>query len=368
MRSLAAMLLVLPLAFAAVTVTLSVQDGKLALKSVTWEAARSQLAKNYGENIVKGKLVLGDVLETSQEGSVVEKFNTTSSVLLKNSIIKRGQAKVIFTMVSNSKVAEISARVKGSALIALFYVRNMDINLVASINKVEESGNLTISGFVELPAPQITVKNLLKVMIPKLKKQISNMGLELVSIDYEVSGRRLPPISKATFKVIVKGTKNKILEALNGLGVPTSNLIQFINLNDTATRKVDGEADLNANLKRVNGQLLTSFSVKAKAVGSYLNTTAYLEVRNRLKPVLEKLNATQLLDYLVKTDRFSVVMSISVDNKVVSKATFSGIYLKNVKGLWELLKKLESENGIVFKVLCNGKAMTLAEAENACTS
>jgi len=368
MRSLAALLLVLPLAFAAVTVTLSVQDGKVALKSVTWEVARNQLAKNYGENIVKGKLILSDVLETSQGGSVTEKINTTSSALLKSSIVKRGQAKVIFTMLSNSKVAEISARVKGSALIALFYVRNMDINVVASIDKAKEAGNLTVNGFVELPAPQITVKNLLKVMIPKLKKQISSMGLELVSINYEISGRKLPPISKVTFKVVIKGSKNKILESLNSLGIPTSNLIRFINLNDTATRKVDGEADLTANLKRVNNQLLTSFSVKAKAVGSYVNTTAYLEVKNRLMPILEKLNAVQLLDYLMKTDHFSAVMSVGIDNKVSSKATFSGIYFKNEKGFWDLLKNLEKENNIVFKVLCNGKVLTPAEAERACTS
>ena len=366
MRSLAVLLIVLPLVFASVTVTLSVHDGKVSLQKIQAEASRSQLSSNYNKNVVKGTLTLSDKVYTEQN-AVNEEFSTSSNVLLKNSMIKRGQAKITFTIISNPKEIDISARLKGSALIALFYVRNMDVKVSAYINKAEGTGNVTVSGFVEMPAPQVTVKNLLKVMIPKLKKQVSEAGLELVKLDYKVSGRKMPPISKVEFELVVKGSKSKILNSLGNFGIPTSSITQFVNLNDTATRKIDGEADLSASLKRVNKHLYTSFSIKAKANGNYINTTAYNEIKMRLKPILKSLNATQMIDYLEKTDKFSMALTITTDEKVNTKATFNGIYFKNVKGFWELVMKLEKEKNINFQVLCNGKIVTPSQALTSCT-
>ncbi|NPA85119.1 MAG: hypothetical protein GXO07_03835 [Crenarchaeota archaeon] len=359
MKSSVAVLLMSSLALASALVTLILQGDRVVLKEVVVNGTEVPLS-GLGVNVANGSLALEDKL-MAEEGRVKELFKASSELLLKNSLIKRGQAKVVFSILNDPKVAELSARVRGSALIALFFVRNMDVVVKSYINKEEGYGNLTLSGFVELPAPKVTVQNLLKATIPKIEKQIEEMGLELVKLEYEVSGRKMPPVSKVTFEATVRGTKEKILNYVNGLGFAPSNMLNLFNLTDNVVRKIDGEALLTAKLKKIDNELMTLFTLKVSATGIYTNTTTYEEIKRRTEVLLRPLNATDLAQYLLPSDEFMMKLTLVASDRVRMNATLQGIAFKNVPEFWTLLKKIGESGNIHFKILCDGKVVALED-------
>ncbi len=363
MRNAVVLLLLVPVLFASATITFTVNDGKVYLTSA--KAVNTISNEKIANNLLKADLTISTNVENTKNG-VSEDMSLSSSALVKNSLIKRGWMDVTFNILSNKNSIDVNARMKGSALVALFFVRDMDVTAKTHIDKQKGTGEATVSGYVIFPAPQVTVKNLLKVMIPKLKKAVSEAGLKLVELKYEVSGKKVPPLSKVTFEIVVSGSKDKILKSLNVLGIPMTNITKILSLNDTVTRKVDGSAKVKVSLKRVGNVIASLFNVEARAHGTYLNTTVTNEIKKRLKVVLEYANAEEALKYLLPTDKASMKLEAKYQgSKYEVDATFNGVAFKNAKGFWEALKKIE-EKGAKVMVVCNGKTLPLEEALSTC--
>jgi len=366
LRSAVALLALSAMALAAATITLTVNDGKVALSKIVVEAEREKFPFQYGESLVSSQLVAVDKL-WGEGSSVKESFSTNSALTLSSSPLKKGRAEITLSITSDPTTVSLHSRIKGSVLVLFFYIRNMDIVLNSVINKQDNSGNLTIDGFAELPSPKVTVEKMLNTMIPKIKAGIEDLGLKVVELKYEVTGKSLPPTSKVKMYVILKGERDKIVESLNSLGIPTSELLNLINMNDTVVRKVNAQANLELSLKRSGKELFTEIRAKVRGEGVYLNDTVRYELRSRLEPVLKALNVTELEGYLLPTNNVTSSLTVNVTgNKVKANFVFTNVYFNNTEELWKTLKRIEDELGVNFEVLCSGKVYDIERAASSC--
>ncbi len=347
------------------TLQVSVQGNKIYLNKLV---ATKEYTGKLASNVIKSHLSL--ITSMKQEGNIViETFKSDGSSELKSSLIKRGRMQLDFAMSSNATSADLKLRVRGNVLVSLIYIRNSDLLILISINKNAKEGTVKINGFVSLATPVTTVKNLLKLQVPKIKENLKKNGVNVIKFDYKVTGKRLPPISKVELDIILKMKKKDLENILSKFGLDY--LLNYAEINDNVTRTITGSGTVNARVRTVTKNeipiFFTLMNFQGKATGKYLNTTVTQEIKNRIKLLSEILNISNIANYIGNVKSASSKFSLQYSKgKTSAVVTFNGVYLLNTKTVWNALYELSKKEGIKILVVCGKNVFTLKSPSVPC--
>ncbi|UXD22900.1 hypothetical protein IPA_09420 [Ignicoccus pacificus DSM 13166] len=367
-RVLVGLLLISMTIFAAnATVYLKVVNNKVELCKMEVKGTYSGTTIN--KNVLKSSLKLNSII-TEGNGVVKEKISTSGSSELKASLLKRGSLKLNFSLRSNATAADLGIRIRGSVLVSLIYVRNSDLKINIILNKNSEKGLVKITGFVGLTTPVTVVKNLLKVQVPKIKKQMEEHGVKIIKFDYKVTGKKVPPMTRVDVDIEVEVSKDSLKSALDNFGL--GYLTGYLEVKDNITRIITGNATALARVKSITvndiPEFFTTVTFKAEALGKYYNTTVVHELRNRLKFFNKILNITSISDYLLSTTKASSSVTANYEKgKASAIAQFQGVYFKDSPAFWKSVFDIAKKENVKVLVTCpSGSTKTLTAPTNPC--
>ena len=349
------------------TIKLKVDNAKVYLLELT--ARKSYITNSkLAENVIESNLMLESQI-SQKDGYVSESFSSSGKSEMKSSLLKRSNVNLDFSLLSNETSANIDLRLRGSLLVSLIYIRNSDLLISVSINKNKKEGELTLKGFVSLTTPVTTIKNLLKLQVPRIRSSFEKSGIKVVKLEYKVTGRKIPPMSTVKLNIVLLIKKSDLESLLDkfGLGYLTS----YLNITDNVTRTVTGHGYLRSTVKtiKVNGlpEFHTIISFKASAKGKYYNTTVVNELKNRLSILNKLLNLTNVSNYLGGISKSSMMLNLAyAKGKSSVDAKFNNLYFMNNKGFWQTIYEIAKKEGIRVLVLCNGQTMILNSPTPPC--
>ena len=307
-------------------------------------------------NVIKATNIINSTLYQAQ-CCVKENIILKGSSYVTNSLIKKGDIKGTISILSSKDKSEATVRVKGSLIVAFFFIRDSNIVIRLITNNVEKRGQLEIKGYVVLPAPKRTVQNLLKVYTKDIKNYLQKYGVK-VTINYSVKGKMIPPISRVDIDVKISGSKNNVLKIANSLGLKNYiNVINITKIKPSVIRKVIGSFRANAKLMNFEGKLTTYITLQGTLHGNYYNTTVPNEVAQRIKLLTKVIGTNTFSQYLIPSNRVSTnILNTIASNKVKVIITAKGIYFKNTTGFWKSIEDL-LKSGKISEVVCNGKVI-----------
>ncbi len=356
MRRVILALLLVTLALAKPTVIVYFTTNKTAV-ALTKIIVKGSIEENGGfGKVLKAINIINSTLYNAQ-CCVKEDIVARGNSYITNSLIKKGNLKGTISILSNKNVSEATLRVKGSLIVAFFFVRDSDITMKLITNNIKKEGTLEVKGYVVLPAPKRTVENLLKVYTRNIKNYLEKYGVK-VSIYYNVKGKLVPPISKVDIDIKVTGNKDNVLKIANSLGI--KNYINVFNITEYSSntiRKVKGSFTATAKLTRFEGRLTTFITLHGSLHGDYYNTTVNNEISRRIKLLTHIIGTTSISQYLMPTNKvITNVLNTVTGKKVELIINAKGILFKNTKGFWNAVEDL-LKNGKISEVICNGKVI-----------
>ena len=294
------------------------------------------------------------------ECCVEEKITVRGESYMTKSLIKKSNLKGTLSVLSEKNVTKLNLRVKGSLIVAFFFVRDSDIAVKLTINNKKGEGLMQVKGYVILPAPKKTVENLVKVYVNNIKSHLESYGVK-VNIAYKISGKMLPPLSRIDLNVTIKGNKENVMKLAESLGLKNYlGLNNIGNITSIGTRRISGTFTVKSTLVKYRGTLATRSTLSASVTGKYYNVTVTDEIKERLKVLLSAVGVKELTNYLLPTSKVEISAFNSVkDNHAKIVIHIKGLMFKNTKGFWNALEKLV-ESGKVSKIVvnCNGKEIT----------
>lgn len=357
MRKVALALLLATLALAKPTVIVYFTTNKttVALTKIIVKGTIEE-GGSFGK-VLKATNIINSTLYNAQ-CCVKEDIAVKGNSYIVNSLIKKGNLKGTISILSNKSVNEVTLRVKGSLIVAFFFVRDSDITVKLMTDNAKKEGTLEVKGYVVLPAPKKTVENLLKVYTKNIKNYLEKYGVK-VSIYYNVKGKMVPPITKVDIDIKVSGNKDNVLKIANSLGIKNYiNVFNITEYNTNAIRKVKGSFSATAKLTRFEGRLTTFITLHGTLHGNYYNTTVSNEISQRIKLLTHIIGTTPISQYLIPTNKVTTnIMSDVTGKKVELVVSAKGILFKNTKGFWNVIEDL-LKSGKISEVICNGKVVS----------
>ncbi|ALU12781.1 hypothetical protein EYM_07475 [Ignicoccus islandicus DSM 13165] len=354
----------------AITIHASVGDHVIVINGID---ISSKIENVQGiENIIYSK---GSLESELKDASCCIRENITASSHIESTslLIKRGKLHVDISFKSNRTEIDGAIRVKGSVVASLIFIRDSDIKVNVHVDKTNKNAYAHIDGFIALTSPPQITKNILKVQVPKIKKYLSDHGIDVIKFEYEVVSNKVPPSSIVKLNIELHTSKSKLESVLNELNI--GDIISKVTLpDDKARRTLTGTADLKAQLKmsrepNSSVKYYVIMESSAKVYGKYYNTTLADELNNRVSLVMEALNISTLTKYII-SDVKEVKVYTNFEYKDKRSSTtirFENLKLIDNNEVWKELYNISKEHSnVVIEVQCHDKIVTLNAPSNPC--